>query len=93
MTPTKEQARAAMSRIVDSMSDCTDCVTVIDYIVALESDVARKDRAIERLVWDTPLLDDCLRCPALCDKCATNAGSDACLESLREWAMREDDNA
>ena len=82
MTPTKEQARAAMSRIVDSMSDCTDCVAVIDYIVALE-------QAVGRLIWNTPLLDDCLRCPALCDKCATNAGSDACLESLREWAMRE----
>ena len=40
MTPTKEQARAAMSRIVDSMSDCTDCVAVIDYIVALEQAVA-----------------------------------------------------
>jgi len=90
MTPTKEQAQEAMARIFGLEGSYGDMCVVRDYITALESDVARKDRAIGRLIWDTPLLDDCLRCPALCDKCATNAGSDACLESLREWATREE---
>ncbi|MCK9327900.1 MAG: hypothetical protein M0P69_20565 [Bacteroidales bacterium] len=75
--------------ITEMCSICRDVGrSAIGEQVVVEID--ELERAVDRLIWNTPLLDDCLRCPALCDKCATNAGSDACLESLREWATREE---
>jgi len=84
MTPTKEQARAAMSRIVNSLDDCTDCVTVIDYIVALEQEVAVKYRAIERLIDEHCDRGGCSVWSRACQKPAV-----LCTDCWREWAMRE----
>lgn len=85
MTPTKEQAQEAMGRIVNSLGDGTDCITVIDYITALESDIARNDKAIDRLINEHCDRGWCHVWSKTCQKPAV-----LCTDCWREWAMREE---